>query len=242
MNANEKRRFHMSLFDGEKVERSTLSPNGFEVNARDVQRTFSLADGITLVSHREDGCGFNNTHHFIDGDCGEFNLNALMFKDTAEALDLCIVFSFVKYLLANVDPNSTDFPNILLLKRRLNNFIQDRLATERPTKINVNEKLKRFEVGEFMSDEDYKNYVDYHVEVKSQRKALEESPEQAMIDFVNKLQEDYKRIRRERRLNLKEKLLARFSPSKRQDQLIQKQTESIMTALTGGTVIEQDKK
>ncbi len=242
MNANDKRRLHMSLFDGEKTERSNLSPTGFEVNARDVQRTYSLADGITIVSHSEDGCGFNNTHNFIDGNCDEFDLSALMLKDTAEAIDVCVVFSFIKYLLANIDPNSKEFPEVLMLKKRYSNFLNTRFATERPTKINVNDKLKRFDTAEFMTDEDYENYVNYHVEFKRQLRERENSPEQAMIDFENQLHEQYQEIKRERRMRLKEKILGRFSSSSRADRQIKKQTESIMAALTGGVQIEQDEK
>lgn len=241
MNANEKRKLHMSLFDGEKTERSNLSPSGFEVNARDVQRTYSLADGITIVSHKEDGCGFNNTHHFIDGNCDEFDLSEIMLKDTAEAIDICVVFSFIKYLLANIDPVSDEFPEILMLKKRYSDFINSRFASDRPTKINVNDKLNRFNTEEFMTDEDYENFVNYHVEFKRERRELENSPTQAMIEYMNKLQEKYNELKRERRTKLKEKILGKFSSSSRAERKVQKQTESIMAALTGGVQVEQDK-
>lgn len=242
MNANEKRRLHMSLFDGEKMERSTLSPAGFEVNARDVQTTFSLADGITIVSHKEDGCGFNNIHYFIDGDCDEFNLSAIMLKDTAEAVDICIVFSYIKYLLTNVNPNSEIFPEILLLKKKFNYFLQDRLALNRPTKININEKLKRFKPDEYMTDEDYKNYVNYHAEVKRQKKEQENSPEQAMIEYANKIDKAYQDIKRERRMKLKEKILGKFSSSSRANRRIQKQADSTMAASADSANGVQNKK
>lgn len=240
MNYNDKKRLHMALYDGEKNETVTVSPSGYMVKLNDKQKLFSLADGTQIVRHYEEGIGFNNTHHWITGNCYDFDLSAFTFKDTAEAIDICTTYSFINYLMDNVKKDAPEFPQILMLRQKYFDFLETRVDVNRPTRVNIDEKLKRFDFKDYMSDQDYAAYLQYHIEAKQQIKDYQNSPEYAVASFINEQKEAKKAMRRERMINLKQKFLGRFSSASRSKKRIAEQAQAITSALTGGAGQEDD--
>lgn len=192
MNYNDKKRLHMALYDGEKNETVSVSPSGYMVKFNDKQKLFSLADGTQIVRHYEEGIGFNNTHHWITGNCYDFD------------------------------------------------FLETRVDVNRPTRVNIDEKLKRFDFKDYMSDQDYAAYLQYHIEAKQQIKDYQNSPEYAVASFMNEQKEAKKAMRRERMLNLKQKFFGRFSSASRSKKRIAEQAQAITSALTGDAGQEDD--
>lgn len=233
MNYNDKKRLHMALYDGEKNETVSVSPSGYMVKFNDKQKLFSLADGTQIVRHYEEGIGFNNTHHWITGVCYDVDLSAFSFKDTAEAIDICTTYSFINYLMDNVRQDAPEYPQILMLRQKYFDFLETRVDVNRPTRVNIDEKLKRFDFKDYMSDQDYAAYLQYHIEAKKQIKEYQDSPEYALESFKNEQREAKKAIRRERMLNLKQKLFGKFSSCSRSKKRIAEQAQAITSALTG---------
>ena len=235
MNYNDKKRLHMALFDGEKNETVSVSPSGYMVKFNDKQKIFSLADGTQIVRHYEEGMGFNNTHHWISGVCYDFDLSAFAFKDTAEAIDICTTYSYINYLMENVRQDAPEYPQILMVRQKYFDFLETRVDVTRPTRVNIDEKLKRFDVQSYIDDQDYVAYLQYHIEAKKQIKDYQESPEYAVASFMNEQREAKKAMRRERMLNLKQKFFGRFSSSARSKRRIAEQAQAITSALSGGS-------
>lgn len=235
MNYNDKKRLHMALFDGEKNETVSVSPSGYMVKFNDKQKIFSLADGTQIVRHYEEGMGFNNTHHWISGVCYDFDLSAFAFKDTAEAIDICTTYSFINYLMENVRQDAPEYPQILMLRQKYFDFLETRVDVTRPTRVNIDEKLKRFDVQSYIDDQDYVAYLQYHIEAKKQIKDYQESPEYALATFQMEQREAKKAMRRERMLNLKQKFFGRFSSSARSKRRIAEQAQAITSALSDGS-------
>lgn len=235
MNYNDKKRLHMALCDGEKNESVSVSPSGYMVKFNDKQKIFSLADGTQIVRHYEEGMGFNNTHHWITGVCYDFDLSAFVFKDTAEAIDICTTYSYINYLMANVRQDAPEYPQILMVRQKYFDFLETRVDVTRPTRVNIDEKLKRFDVQSYIDDQDYVAYLQYHIEAKQQIKDYQNSPEYAVASFMNEQREAKKAMRRERMLNLKQKFFGRFSSSARSKRRIAEQAQAITSALSGGS-------
>ena len=235
MNVSDKKRLHMALYDGEKNETVSVSPTGYMVKFNDKQKMYSFADGTQIVRHYEEGIGFNNTHHWITGNCVDIDLSAFSFKDTAEAIDICATYSFINYLMDSVRQDSPDYAKVLMLRNKCYDFLESRLDVSRPTRVNIDEKLKRFNFEEYMSEQDYTAYLQYHIEAKKQIKEYQDSPEYVLESFRLEQREEKRAIRRERMLMLKQKFLGKFSSAARSQKRINEQAKAITTALTGAT-------
>lgn len=233
MDTNDKTELHMKLFDGEKIERVRISSTGNRANFEDKQKTFSLADNTQIVRHYEQGIGFGNIYHWISGVCHNINLSDYMFKDTAEAIDICVTASFVGYLLNNIPRSDPDFANVLVMRKAFSDFLFSRYCPDRTSRVNIDEKLVRFDYQPFMTDEEYNAYTLSHIEAKKQIEEYKNSREFVMGEFVNDEIATKKEQRKQKLARLKEKFLGKFSSASRSKRRIMEQTQAFANAITG---------
>lgn len=208
-----KSRLYSLLLDERKREPINISSTGYLTRFEDRQELYSLVDGTYVIRHREEGIGFGKVFNWISGECNGIDLLNYDFKDTEEAIDFCVTYSYVNYLLNNSMPYSSEHASAVMMRNKCLEFINSRSDFSRISRENVSPKYKgdRFDMTQYLTSENLDAFLQYHIEAKKQIKEYQETPEFALTNFMLEQKELKKQIRKAKLLMLRQKLFGKLA-------------------------------